>query len=168
MSSPQSAPAPGVVLLAEDSAVVRAMVRQVLETAGYSVIEAANGELAYEQFLVARCQRIFVAQKVQSERHPGAAQVGVSKTGLENVSCLVAAVHGTKHFTLRVCPFLGVQRADAGLAHSLGVLLRLDEYQQYGRDQQALPIRHNALPGKHTGSISNRFAPVSSSLHRGS
>jgi two-component system cell cycle response regulator len=42
------------ILLAEDSGVIRAMVRKVLEAAGYSVVEAANGQLALELCIESR------------------------------------------------------------------------------------------------------------------
>jgi two-component system cell cycle response regulator len=47
MTGPTQPEPRGDILLAEDSSVVRAMVRQVLETAGYRVAEAENGEVAF-------------------------------------------------------------------------------------------------------------------------
>jgi len=49
---PQTSPAR--ILLAEDSAVIRAMTREVLEGAGYCVQEAANAQLAFESCLQVR------------------------------------------------------------------------------------------------------------------
>jgi two-component system, cell cycle response regulator len=53
MSDSPDHASPPRILLAEDSEVIRAMVRQVLQSAGYVVLEAANGQLAFEL-----CRRI--------------------------------------------------------------------------------------------------------------
>lgn len=44
----------GRILLADDSSLIRAMVRKVLESAGHTVMEAANGQLALDLCLAAK------------------------------------------------------------------------------------------------------------------